>query len=89
MANIRLDFSKEGWASKTPNFIKIIYRIVIAISGIWVMVVSPNLSDYLSEHIRLIISSIIGSLSSSMYFICNFFHYKDSNIDQNGTNNTE
>jgi len=86
MANIKLDFSKEAFNAETPSSIKLIYRIIMAISGIWLMVVSPNLSEYISEHLRLLIANIIGSANGGIYFICQFFHWQKQTTD--GTDNS-
>lgn len=82
MSKMSFDLSKEAWNSPTPKAVKIIYRILSGISGLWLAAGVPYLSGILPDHTMLIISSITGGSSTAIYFICQFFHWK---TEEDGT----
>ena len=85
MPNIKLDFNWKSFTGTTPKPIKLTYQTIMLLSGLWVMVLQPNFN--FSEHLDLIVTKIIASTNSGIYFFCQFFHWK-MDQDNNGTSNT-
>lgn len=73
-----------GWNSlttETPIQIKWFYRIIMLISGLWMLVIEPNFTGIIPEHVLHVTDKLVASFSTSIYFICQFFGWKQPSTD--------
>lgn len=66
--------SYKNLQKETPEFAKKILNILLYLSGVWELVIMPNL--HLTEHLTGIISHWIVMSLAFMRFTINFFHWE-------------
>mgnify|MGYP006271566603 CR=1 FL=1 len=77
---MKTTFGISSWSAPTPDKLKLVYRILLGLTGTYLACIEPRLN--IAPETNLLIIKICSGISVATYYICNMFGVPKSELDE-------
>lgn len=75
MEKEKIEFAAGHLTTDTPPQVKVVYRTVMFVCGLWAMCIEPRFPD-MPAQVAHIIDNTLLALNGTVYFVCQFFGWR-------------